>query len=214
MLKLGAHCNVQRFVRGKKRSAAEVAKELEDRMLDRGMKILTSSVAQPATQSDGNPAEALAPKLAKTEASPEKSASLHRASHPCAQTAPSSASAGSARGFTHAGAIVTLLEPDACKPVGPKSRRPAFRQRRPRSPVDVHPVVDFVTQRAYNVRSFSSAHATDVFDVWWNRYSTRRSRYFSWSTFLVVAITSSIASILISCVHYTRVISKPAVRHR
>ena len=48
MLKLGKHWNVQGQMKGKKRPAADVAKDLEERMLERGKELLTGSVAQPA----------------------------------------------------------------------------------------------------------------------------------------------------------------------
>ena len=64
--------------------AAEVAKDLEKQKLKRGQEMLTSSVAQAATESDSNPAEASPPKFAKTDASLDKPISM--------QAAPSNAS--------------------------------------------------------------------------------------------------------------------------
>ena len=43
MLKLGKHWNVQGEMKGRKRPAADVAKELEERMLERGKELLTGA---------------------------------------------------------------------------------------------------------------------------------------------------------------------------
>ena len=60
MLKLGTFWDVPRKVAGKKRAPAEVAQEVEENMLKKAKKMLMDSVAQPATQSDSNPAGASA----------------------------------------------------------------------------------------------------------------------------------------------------------
>ena len=77
MAKLGQHWNVHVKTKGKKRPAADVAKDLEERMLERGKELLAGSVAQPATQTSSSPAdEASAPKKPKTAAAAVRPASL------------------------------------------------------------------------------------------------------------------------------------------
>ena len=77
MVKLGQHWNVQGKTKGKKRPAADVAKDLEERMLERGKELLAGSVAQPATQTSSSPAdEASAPKKPKTAAAAVQPGSL------------------------------------------------------------------------------------------------------------------------------------------
>ena len=67
MLKLGQHWNVQGKMKGKKRPAADVAKDLEERMLERGKELLTGSVAQPAESALGGSEESSADKLATSQ---------------------------------------------------------------------------------------------------------------------------------------------------
>ena len=65
MLKLGTFWNVQRKVKGNKRPPREVAKELDERMLEKGKELLTANVAEAAAQSGGNVAEPSARKVTK-----------------------------------------------------------------------------------------------------------------------------------------------------
>ena len=76
MMKLGSHWKVAQKSRGQKRRPAEVAKELEERMLEKGKELLTSSVAQPAPQTESSPVKASAPKKPKTAVAAVQPASL------------------------------------------------------------------------------------------------------------------------------------------
>ena len=76
MMKLGSHWKVAQKSRGQKRRPAEVAKELEERMLEKGKELLTSSVAQPAPQTGSSPVKASAPKKLKTADAAAQRASL------------------------------------------------------------------------------------------------------------------------------------------
>ena len=76
MLKLGLRWQVGRTMKSKHRSPEQVAKELEERMLDRAKELLTGSVAKPAVQSTAAPVDGSAPKIARKASPPRKPETL------------------------------------------------------------------------------------------------------------------------------------------
>ena len=77
MLKLGSRWDVPRSSQGKKRPPAEVARELEGRMLEQAKELLHSSVVKPAALSNTSPRDVSAHKIARKATPPRTPLTMH-----------------------------------------------------------------------------------------------------------------------------------------
>ena len=78
MMKLGSRWEVKQWAQGKKRSLAEVAHELDERMRKKARELLSSSVAKPVAVSEPGSSEVIVDSgVAKPTANKESKASLH-----------------------------------------------------------------------------------------------------------------------------------------